>query len=449
MKKIYDRSISTVVENGKKISLVGLAVPLLLENVFLLLYGTINTAILSGYSDMAVSATSVAEQVSNLGVVLLGMISKGAVIVTSVALGSGNRQRASNVAGSGFVMTLLFGSLLAAVLYFHAERFMGMMHLSGELQGMAAVYLRLVGALLPVTATLSYFNNLLICNGYSKITMISGLLSNGIHLALCTFALYSGMELPVSGVAAVAICGGIAKAFGLILSSGYYFCKKCPFRISASPKESLYVLKFGVPAGMSLLSYYFSQTVTTGFITTWGVAVINTKTYVSNLLQYTSRVSISLGTAGGILTGRHRGACRMDAIDKLFWQNISLAIVCNFLISLLAFAFYKPLLSIFTNDPEIIASARTIMIMDIAVEIFRAVNHIAESAFNANGRVKTALLTATVSAWCCNVLFSYVFAVVLNWGLLGLWLAIILDECFKATVYLISWRTGKWKKAHI
>lgn len=85
------------------------------------------------------------------------------------------------------------------------------------------------------------------------------------------------------------------------------------------------------------------------------------------------------------------------------------------------------------------------MAVDLAVEVARAVNHIAESAFNANGEVKTPLLTATVSAWCCNVLLSYVFTVVLDWGLIGLWLAMIVDECFKASIYLLRWRTGKWK----
>ena len=44
MKKIYDRSVSEVLENGKTVSLVSLTFPLLLENVFLLLYGTVNVS---------------------------------------------------------------------------------------------------------------------------------------------------------------------------------------------------------------------------------------------------------------------------------------------------------------------------------------------------------------------------------------------------------------------
>lgn len=59
---LYDKGISIIQEGGKQVSLIALAIPLLLEGVFTLLNGTVNTIILSGYSDMAVSATGVALQ---------------------------------------------------------------------------------------------------------------------------------------------------------------------------------------------------------------------------------------------------------------------------------------------------------------------------------------------------------------------------------------------------
>lgn len=79
--KLYDRSISTFRENGKTIGLIGLTIPLLLENTFVLLYGTVSTLILSGYADAAVSAAGVAQQVINIAVAALNMVSKGTVII--------------------------------------------------------------------------------------------------------------------------------------------------------------------------------------------------------------------------------------------------------------------------------------------------------------------------------------------------------------------------------
>ena len=81
MIKLYDRSISTFHENGKTIGLIGLTVPLLLENLFVLLYGTVSTLILSGYADAAVSAAGVAQQVVNIGVAAWSMVGKGTGII--------------------------------------------------------------------------------------------------------------------------------------------------------------------------------------------------------------------------------------------------------------------------------------------------------------------------------------------------------------------------------
>lgn len=442
---IYDRSVSVLEENGKRVSLIGLTIPILLENIFLMLYGTVNTVILSGYKDAAVSAIGVATQIINLTVAILGIANKGAVIVSCVALGGGDRRRVGDIAGTGTILAAGMGLILAIILNLFSMQWMALMGLSGALQEMAAEYLRIVGLYLPISSLMTYFNNLLICHGYSKITMISGISSNVINLVLCSTALYSGISLPVSGVAAVAVCGAIAQSAGLMISVFFFFRKQCLFRFVFGKKEAWDILRLGAPAGMSLISYNLSTTVTTGFITGLGVTVINTKIYVSNILSYTSRFSMSLANAGGILMGRHRGAHRMDAVKKLYRQNLWLAVVCNTSLAVLAFLFHKPLLSIFTDDTAIFAAGGMIMAIDLAVELPRAVNHISEYALNANGDVKTPLFTAAVSAWCCNVLLSYVFAVVLGWGLVGLWVAMAVDEVFKATVYLLRWKSGKWQ----
>ncbi len=442
---IYDKSISVLEENGKRVSLIGLTIPILLENIFRMLYGTVNTVILSGYDDMAVSAIGVATQIINLTMAILGIVSKGAVIVSSVALGGGNRRRAGDIAGTGTILAAVMGLVLALMLNLFSMQWMALMGLSGSVQTMAAQYLGIVALYLPVSALLTYFNNLLICNGYSKITMISGISSNVINLVLCSIALYGGISLPISGAAAVAVCGAIAQSAGLLISVFFFFRKQCLFRFVFEKKEAWDIIKLGAPAGMSLISYNLSTTVTTGFITGLGVTVINTKVYVSNILTYTSRISMSLANAGGILMGRHRGAHRMEAIKKLYRQNLRLAVVCNTGLAVLALLFHKPLLSIFTDDPAIFAAGGMIMAIDLAVEVTRGINHISEYALNANGDVKTPLLTATISAWCCNVLLSYVFAVVLGWGLIGLWMAMVVDELFKATVYLLRWKSGKWQ----
>lgn len=447
--KLYDRSISTVRENGKTIGLIGLTIPLLLESVFVLLYGTVSTLILSGYADAAVSAAGVAQQVINIAVAVLNMVAKGTVIISSIALGAKNLPKVRAAAGTGLLLAVGLSALIGIGLCGFAAPLMRLMHLQGEVHGLASDYLRIAALAFPLTATMSYINNLLICHGYSRISMFSGILSNVLNLLLSYLALYGGAALPVSGVQAVALCGAAAQLAGLLLSAFFFVCKRCPFRFCFRGRLAWDILRLGAPAGMSIVSYNFSQMVTTGFITGLGIAVINTKLYVTNIVSYTSRISLSLGNAGGILMGRHRGAGRLDLVKRLYRQNLLIALLCNGIISLLALALHTPLLSIFTHDREILSAAGVIMAIDFLVELPRAVNHVSENSFNANGDVKTPLVTSIASGWGCNVLFSWLLAVVLGWGLPGVWIASVLDESFKATVYLLRWKSGKWQNARI
>lgn len=89
------------------------------------------------------------------------------------------------------------------------------------------------------------------------------------------------------------------------------------------------------------------------------------------------------------------------------------------------------------------------MAVDVLLEMLRAVNHVSESALNANGEVKIPLVTSVLSGWGVNVLGSYLLAVHFGMGLMGIWIAMMLDEATKATVYLLCWRGGKWRTAQV
>lgn len=446
---LYDKSISSVREDEKRIGLFSLALPLLLEYLFQQLYGTVNTLILSGYSDNAVSAVGVAQQIICIADALLNMVSKGAVIITSVALGAKYFDRARAVAGSGLLLAGFGSAGIGILVALCAAPLMLLMHLTGEVHGLAVEYLTLAALTFPIKTLMSYFNNLLICHGYSRLSMVSGIISNVLNLLLAWIALYSGIELPVRGVSAVAVCSAIAQLVGLVFSVVCFSVRRCPFRLCCKRHQVMDILRLGVPAGVSVVAYNFSCMVTTSFITGLGVRVINTKLYISNILAYTSRFSYSIGNAGGILMGRHRGAGRMDSVNALYWQNIRIAVGLNAALALCILAFYRPLLSIFTNDSEILAAALPIMAVDVLLEMLRAVNHVSESALNANGEVKIPLVTSVLSGWGVNVLGSYLLAVHFGMGLMGIWIAMMLDEATKATVYLLCWRGGKWRTAQV
>ena len=202
----------------------------------------------------------------------------------------------------------------------------------------------------------------------------------------------------------------------------------------------------GIPGGMCQLSFVLSQAVTTSFTVVLGESIVNTKVYIYNIVTYTSRISLALGKATGILMGRYRGRGQLDTIKQLFRQNVLFAAVCNTSLSALAFFFCKPLISLFSDSADIIALAIPIMLVDIFVELCRGINHISESSLNANGDVRATFLISVFSTWMFGVLLSYLLGITLGMGLVGIWVAFAADEAFRAVSYLARWKRGLWKE---
>ena len=155
---------------------------------------------------------------------------------------------------------------------------------------------------------------------------------------------------------------------------------------------------------------------------------------------------MSLGLSTSLMIGWLTGAVKYEQAYKLNLQNLKIIIILNGTLSLLLFLFGRPLLGIFTSDPEILAMGHSLLLIDILVEIFRGFNHIAENSLRGSGDVIFPMALSMTSCWTMSVLFSYLLGVRLNLGLTGCWIAFAMDEAFRGINYFLRWRSRKWMK---
>ena len=444
----FDRSVTTVYDGTKKITLISLMIPLLMQRIFVQLYGTANVILLSGFSEIAVSASSVANQVHDISTVLLSMITTGTVILSSIEIGAGNHRRAASFAGTGSIATFLVGCILALINFTFAEKFLYAMNLRGETLELACQYFKVRALFLPTAGLLNFFSQMLICNGYSKYTLAVGVFSNLLNFGLSYAALYAGFEF-MSPISRVGLAAETAQILGIIAAVLLFRYKKCPYAFNFEFRKIFKILKLGIPGAMVSLMFRIAQTVTTGFVALMGDDVINTKVFIGNVVAYVPLLGLAIGSSNMVFMGRFKGAGDLEKANICHRQNRAIAVTCNIVLSLLVFAFHRPLMMLFTSNEAIIDAAGLIFFLDLFVQIPRAINNVSESSLCANGDVKTTFFTSTLSCWLGSVALSYVLCVVFNMGLVGLWIAFAVDESIKAIIYIFRWRSGKWKNIKV
>lgn len=436
MKAIYDKSLSFS-ENGKILTMLSLTVPKLFLDLFAKLLGTVNAAMLSAYSDAAVAAVSVSNSVSNVALSALDAFGFGASILVSLALGRRDRKAAGHITFVAIVSALAVSLVTGFLLFTFAEPLLIMMNADEQTLLLSLSHFKIRALFLPVFVFSALFGSLLICNGHSLYSFLAGVAVSILNVVGTYIALYGGVtDDPVAGIA---ISGVVVTAIGLLVRIVIFILVKCPFAVGFRPKVLGELLMHGVPGKMSVFSYTFAQTFTTGFVVALGATFVSSKVYIQNIISYVPTLNAAIAASGAILIGRFRGAGNIKNVGRLYRRNVAVSLVANIILSTLAYIFHRPLLSLFTKDESIIAVAGAVFLVDIGVEVFRAINQVSETALNACGRVRLTLAASTISCWAVSVGLSFVFSVICGWGLVGIWLAFLLDEFVRAVFYIFVW----------
>lgn len=444
----YDKSLTTMETPQGTLSLSKIFFPLLVEMLLLNTMGTINTLMLSHYSDDAVAAVGAASQLVSMILTFYTVISTGASIVINHNLGAGNQKSASDAAFSSIITCGVISIIVGTVLSMAARPILGLMHLEAHVLEYAVTYFRIAIQFSFLQAIVSSISG--IFRSYGRPTIaVTVSISMNIFVALLDYLIiFRPFELPLEGVTGIAVAYVLSEAFGLLLI--LFFLWKVPLGLRLREKNLKTlaivgnILRVGIPGGISSISYNISQVVSTSIIAILGTAAISTKIYVSNIVFYVYVFGLTLGMSTSLMIGWMAGARKYDQAYRLNLQNLKITITANVLFSVIIYLFAEPLLGCFTSDPTIISLGKTLMLIDILVEIGRGFNHIEENSLRGAGDVIYPMIVSIISCWTMSILFSYLLGIKLGLGLPGCWIAFGMDELFRGTAYLIRWRSRKW-----
>ena len=109
---------------------------------------------------------------------------------------------------------------------------------------------------------------------------------------------------------------------------------------------------------------------------------------------------------------------------------------------------FDNLLSAETSD-EMQELAKTIMLIEIPLELGRAVNIVMCRALQACGDIRFPITICVISAWLTAFGGGVLLSGPLGLGLAGLWIAMACDECLRAGLFLWRWHTRTWSRIRL
>jgi Na+-driven multidrug efflux pump len=111
--------------------------------------------------------------------------------------------------------------------------------------------------------------------------------------------------------------------------------------------------------------------------------------------------------------------------------------------------FNTRILSLFTDDPSVIASGTTVVFTCALIQPLMAASFIFSGALRGAGDTRTTLIISVCSIWALRLVAAYILGVSLGLGLLGVWLGMGVDFGVRGLLFWLRFHSGKWASVKV
>jgi len=428
-----------------------MSLPIFVELLLQLLVGNIDQMMVSRVSQQSVASIVNANQIMNLVIIVLSMASTAATVILSQYLGAEDKANSSRTCMVSILMITVV-SLLSTLLVFAGYKpLYKALRVPEEIFDEASLYLLIVGACITVQGLYLIFSAIIRAFAMMKEVMIVSIVMNVMNIIGNAILINGWFGMPRLGAVGAAISTDISKLVGLGLmillfvkrtnvKLGLRFLK--PFPVQIMKKLCL----LAVPSGVESFSYNMSQMCILGIVNSFGTMVTVTKGYCSIFANLAYVYAMAIASATQIVLGYLIGAKKIDLIQKRVNATQKVALAACVGLAVLLFLGSNYIFLIFTDDPEIIALGRRILFIEIFLKIGRAVNIVMTKCLIAVGDAVTPTVVGVSFQWGVAFVGAWVFGIIFDWGLEGVWVAMAIDECLRGLIFAVHFKKERWKK---
>ena len=449
-----------------------LILPLFLEQLLEVLVGVSDTFMVSYAGEAAVSGVSLVNMFNTVFIFLFSALAAGGAVVVSQYIGSRDEKNGNLSAGQLVMIAAVFS---AAVMIFSLVLNRQLLWLlfgevDQDVMEACVTYLRISAYSYPAIAVYNAGAAIYRSMGKTNVTMNISLAANGINIvgnAIGVFVFHAG-------VAGVAYPSLIARTFSAVVILVLCFQKekhetqKCRKRRGETLSNSVCVrlewrnifhwegsmvkriLGIAVPNGIENGLFQLTKVALSSITALFGTVQIAANGVAQSFWSVAALMGTALGLAFVTVIGQCMGAGDTEAAEyymrKLLRITFLASILWNGLI-LLAAPF---VLRGYAISDE---AAHLVVILVIIHNLFNALFYPLSGALanglRASGDVKYTMYVCIFSTIGCRVVFSVLFGICLNLGVIGIAFAMCLDWMIRAAFFWIRFQRGKWKEFRV
>ena len=430
--------------------IVRLAFPIALQQFMTALVGACDAIMLGKLSQDAMSAVSLATQVTFVFNLFMFAFMAGENMFVAQYYGKGDYTGISQVFS---LVTKICGCIavvfLAGTLFF-PEQLMRILTNEETLIVLGSEYLRVIGISYVFSGIAQIFLAIMKnCGAVNMSTLINGVMVI-LNIALNAVFIFGLSGFPKMGIKGAALATVLATVVQFLWSVGYVLCRIRAVKFSLRSCEKKLFGRFWqktVPLLINNLAWgigFSMYSVIMGHLGTDAVAANGIANISKNLVVC---FCLGLGNAGSIIVGNRLGADRLQEAKEAGVTLTRSAIIAGIVSGLVLIALSPFITKMVDLTPTARGYLQKMLLISSYYIAGKSVNCMTIGGiFAAGGDSKFGMLCDSVTLWCIIVPLGCICAFILKLPVMVVYFVLNLDEIIKLPVVYKHYKKYKWIK---
>lgn len=336
--------------------LIRFTVPLVLGNLFQLLYNAVDSMIVGRYvGKEALAAVGTSNPLMTLVILFINGITLGAGILIGTHYGAKDYDTLRRQVSTTMLGGIGFTALVSLAFILLARPIFTLLQVDASVLDLTVSYMRIIFCGLVFTFVYNCLASILRAIGDSTgplvFLVISAVLNVGGDLLMVVW-----LKMGSDGAAlSTVLCEGVSCLLCLV-----YLQRKVPllrlgreWLVFDRPLFRVTV-KYGWTSAMQQATVQLGKIGVQAIVNTMGVTAMAAFTIVNRFDDFAMIPQQNIGHAMTSFMAINRGAGKTDRMKAGFWRGMGIELVYGLIVFLVCFAFARPLVSLSTQDPLVI-----------------------------------------------------------------------------------------------
>ncbi len=451
MKKIHQ----TLTEGPILKSLLSVAIPIILANVFQAAYQLTDSFWVGRLGEKAVAAVTVGMPVifliTSLGI---GFAVAGSTL-TAQYFGAKNSKMVNHCAAQTLLMIAFVSVIFSLVGLLFSGQILHLMGVPADIYDTALNYLRI--AFIGLLPNFCFFMFQSIMRSIGKPTLpvyivIGTVILNFVLDPLFMFGFGFIPRMEVAGVAvATLITQTIAAIIGLAILLGGK--RGIHLKIKDFIPDKAFIKRaflLGFPASIEQSARSLGMVVMASLLTGFGTLAVAAYGAASNTVQILIIVSIGLSAATATLVGQNIGAGNVIRANRIAKLSMIISFVTLETAGVLIYIFAPSLIAFFVpGDLAIIAGGAVYLRITSLFFGLIGVQMTVNAVMQASGNTTTSMIITLTSQWIIQLPLAYLLSQHTSLGINGIWYAFPITNVIISILAFIVFKSGHWQKKRL